>query len=279
LGLVIEALRGQFPQLTREQFNREFSGPIDEAVDGVFARLPAFRDETREFFSNHKILCLSEVPDSIVMWAYYAQNHAGLVLRFCDAPGVDSPWSTARSIRYVKEMPNFFDDESLSNMLSGEAVDHRRIMDTFIFTKSTHWEHEREWRIYSAAGRTRESHEDIPFNAMELSGVIFGCRMPADERELVADLVRKRYPATTLFQATTRSDTYGLTIAPLAAEGSSMAPQVAKAIDLFAKGWNYDRAHAEAFWPQVHQSVRDYFLSVAAKSGHAATPPSPPKPR
>jgi hypothetical protein len=216
LGQVIETFRGKFPRLTRYQFYREFDGAIDESMDNLFARIPSFTAEIRDHFENDKILCLSEVPDSIVMWAFYAQNHSGMVLRFSDATGVASPWQTARPVHYVDEVPSIFDDESLSEMLSGaEVLTPRRVMDIFCYIKSKHWEHEREWRIYSGSGRTRGPHEDIPFNAKELTGVIFGLRMPESERKLIADTVRKQYPAAKLLKATTHDGTYGLMIDPL----------------------------------------------------------------
>ena len=216
LGRLVEALRGVFPRLSREEFDREFGEATDECIDGLYARLPARAGEIREFFANDKILCLSEVPDSIVMWAYYAQNHSGMVLQFRDAVGADGPWRMARPVRYVDEVPSLFDDDSLSDMLSGqEALDPRRIIDIICFTKSKHWVHEHEWRIYAGVGRTRGPHEDIPFNALELDGVIFGCRMPTEERRPIGDLVRQRYPAAKLLQATTRTDVYGLNIVPL----------------------------------------------------------------
>lgn len=215
LGQVITAFRGKFPKLTRQEFDREFGPVIDQSIDTIHARISAYAAEIRESFANDKILSLAQSPDSVLMWAYYAQNHSGMVLRFRDVAGVDSPWKTARAVRYVDEVPSLFDDESLSDMLSGGAMDHRRVMDIVCFTKSCHWAHEREWRIYSGAGRTRGAYEDIPFNAAELDGVIFGCRMPEHERQLIADLVRKRYPAVMLLQAKTRNEYYRLTIGPL----------------------------------------------------------------
>jgi hypothetical protein len=98
-----------------------------------------------------------------------------MVLRFRDALGADGPWRMAHPVRYVDDVPSFFDNDSLEDMLSGQYVmDHRHIMDTFSFTKSMQWAHERVWRIYAGAGRTRGPHEDIPFSAVELDGVIFG---------------------------------------------------------------------------------------------------------
>src|SRR5271156_6485373 len=100
------------------------------------------------------------------MWAYYAENHSGMVFGFHDAPCFDSPWRTARAVRYVENIPSLFDEDSLSDTLSGKGPNVSRVMDTVAFTKSKHWEHEREWRIYSGRGRTRGPHEDIGFYAM-----------------------------------------------------------------------------------------------------------------
>jgi hypothetical protein len=59
-------------------------------------------------FANDKILCLSDMPDSILMWSYYAQNHAGVALRFTDETP-DNPLTMARPVRYVDQMPSPFD--------------------------------------------------------------------------------------------------------------------------------------------------------------------------
>jgi hypothetical protein len=214
-GVLIAAFRGIFPQMSRQEFDGQFRDCLDESNDRVVERCPAHADEIREMFLNDKILCVSEMPNSIVMWAYYAENHSGMVLGFHDAPCFDSPWRTARPVRYVDSIPSLFDEESLSDTLSGKGRNVSRVMDTVAFTKSKHWEHEREWRIYSGRGRTRGSHEDIGFYAMELNTVILGCRMSQEERVRTVELVRRRYPAAALLQATPRKETYELAFVPI----------------------------------------------------------------
>ncbi len=146
------------------------------------------------------------------MWSYYAQNHSGADLRFTDTTP-NNPISMARPVRYVEEMPSLFDDEALSDMLAGyKGMDERRIMDELVYTKSCHWAHEAEWRIYSGRGRTSGIHEDITFNPIELDGVTFGARMKREDRKWLAEMLRTFYPHVQLLGAATRSDVYALAI-------------------------------------------------------------------
>lgn len=85
-------------------------------------------------------------------------------------------------------------------------------MEEVVYTKSIHWAPEREWRVYAGQGRIDASYEDVPFEPRELDGVIFGARTSDADRELLADLVRRRYPHVELLQAKVRLDAYGLVI-------------------------------------------------------------------
>ncbi len=213
LGRVIRQVRDGFPRMSREEFDGEIGDSIDESIDRTESGMARFNAEiVQGQFANDKILCLSDIPDSILMWSYYAQNHAGMVLRFTDETP-DNPLAHARPVRYVDQLPSLFDDETLSDMLAGyDGMDTRRIIDEIVWTKSSHWAHEREWRVYTGRGRSDGSHEDVPFNPRELDGVIFGVRTTEAERTALTDFVRTRYPHVELLQAKARTDAYGLAI-------------------------------------------------------------------
>ncbi len=203
--------------VSREEFNqdREIGDGIDAFMDEIKGLIAQASETILGQFINDKILCLSEVPDSIVMWSHYAQNHSGMVLRFTDdTPG--NPLVKAQRVRYVDQMPSLFNHEALSDMLGGhKGLDARRIMDEVIYTKSSHWAYEREWRVSAGRGRSDGPYEDVPFNAKELDGVIFGVRTAEAERRALAALLKARYPHVELLQAKPRSDAFALTIEPL----------------------------------------------------------------
>lgn len=167
--------------------------------------------------AQNKLLCLSEIPDSMLMWAHYAENHQGVVIRFRSAPGIDSPWAEGRPVEYVPNMPLLFDADFLADMMSGRvAMNVPVLINRLVFTKSTDWAHEREWRIWSGVGRNPNApYEDIPFNAQELDTVIFGCRITQGDRATISAMVRRLYPHAGLLQAVRREREFGLDVLPL----------------------------------------------------------------
>jgi len=212
LGHGIRLLRDTVPGMSREELRQAFGNSDDESMGILEKNIARYSQEILSQFINDKIFCLSDLADSIPMWAYYAQNHAGIVLRFTDETP-DNPLTQARRVRYVEKMPSLFDNEMLSDDLAGyNCMTPERIIDEIVWTKSSHWAHEREWRVYAGIGRSNAPYEDIPFNAKELDGVIFGVRTTVAERRLLAALVRARYPHVELLQAKARPDTYELVI-------------------------------------------------------------------
>jgi hypothetical protein len=217
LGVLIRLFRGRFPRLTREEFNREFGEAIDQGLARMEQALPTFQREIRAEISRSKILCLTEAPGSIPMWSYYAEQHQGLLLKFRSIAELDSPWVTARPIRYHADMPRLLDADFLADLTSGRArLEPSTISDRLIYTKSVEWAHEREWRIYSGTGRNAEAlYEDLPFHPLELEAVIFGCRMPNEDRIGFSNLTRQRYPHAELYQMTQSARNFQLELAPI----------------------------------------------------------------
>ena len=49
-------------------------------MDDTERKMASFNATVQHLFTTDKLLCLSDEPDNILMWSYYAQNHAGAVL-------------------------------------------------------------------------------------------------------------------------------------------------------------------------------------------------------
>ncbi len=217
LGVALQWLRQAAPGITREQWDREFGPRIDEGIEQGERSVAQMQRELRPIIAQNKLLCLSEVPDSTLMWTHYAGQHQGLVLRFRSVPGLDSPWPAGRAVQYLADMPRLLDTEFLADMMSGRVrMDEQTLISRMVFTKSEEWAYEREWRIWSGAGRSPNApFEDIPFAADELDAVIFGCRTPLEDRVAFSESVRQRYPHAELLQAVRRNWEFGLDILPL----------------------------------------------------------------
>lgn len=88
------------------------------------------------------VLCLSEVPDSNLMWAYYADKHQGYTLELDPAHDffhkqrfLYSDLDPVQPVRYV---------ETRLEMATMELPDNRL---EILFTKASCWQHEKEWRM------------------------------------------------------------------------------------------------------------------------------------
>ncbi|MGH6937386.1 DUF2971 domain-containing protein [Hypericibacter sp.] len=212
LGEAIRVVRGFFPRLSREEFNDTYGESMDEGFNAAERSLPEVQAQIRAEMAKSKLLCLAELPDDLAMWAYYAEQHCGVVFRIRSVPELDSPWGMARPVQYVLEMPRLVDEPFLVEMLSGAAsFDVPSINDRLVYTKSIHWAHEREWRVVAGSGRNPQApYEDIKFHAAELDAVILGARMAREDRAVFIDLLRNRFPTTTILQASTAGKRFQL---------------------------------------------------------------------
>jgi hypothetical protein len=217
LGAAINLVRDVFPRLTREEFDREFGEAIDEGLMRGERILPELQDEVRSLMADSKILCLTEIPDSILMWAHYAERHHGLVLQFKAIPELDSAWGAARPVRYLNNMPRLLDNDFLADMLSGRvSMDVKAIIHRLVYTKSVEWAYEREWRIFSGTGRNRLArYEDLHFSPHELDAAIVGTRMPEEDRAAFSSIVQRLYPHAQILQMVRGERDFQLEVIPL----------------------------------------------------------------
>lgn len=150
---------------------------------------PFFREGmAKELREKVGILSLSEIPDSELMWAHYADQHRGLVLCF----------DQSHSFFNQRRGPN---DEfyHLRKVVYRELSTDRALVDftgeDILLTKGPQWEYEREWRMLAPVEDAGESVEagtdhvylfDLPSDALE--GVILGARASEDLYSQVKEL-------------------------------------------------------------------------------------------
>jgi hypothetical protein len=199
----INFMRTNHNHIPKKHFMRMMEEGVKQSFSSIDKNIHKAYFETREQLSTTKILCLTDSPINQLMWAYYADSNKGVVLRFQDELGADSPYCTAVKMSYKTDIPMLFEDDELSDFLSGLiAFDQAKRINTLIYTKSDAWKHESEWRIFAGDGRDKNSpHEDVKFGSKELTGIVFGCRMPSDQRLALSQTIKQRYPHVEILQA------------------------------------------------------------------------------
>jgi hypothetical protein len=140
---------------------------------------PAFREAALEHaIARYGVLCLSEAPDSLLMWAHYADNHKGFCVGFdCSNPEA-MPIGLAMQVEYVAERPQV-------NPLTLYQEDPGDLVRQCFLIKSRHWEYEREWRLITDGGIGHHS-----FDRHLLRRVHLGCNMSDQDRDALLGRLR-----------------------------------------------------------------------------------------
>ncbi|MBR2277903.1 MAG: DUF2971 domain-containing protein [Eubacterium sp.] len=115
----------------------------------------------KSVWGTARVSCFSEIKDSLLMWAYYGNNHKGVCLEF-------KPNTNNRCFQFCQKVqytPNFFSNKDDNGLY---------------FRKSTEWQHEQEWRM------VLESHMEY-FTSTFVDAIYIGVRTPKKE---VNDLVK-----------------------------------------------------------------------------------------
>lgn len=163
--------------------------PSANMIDGEYAGISSF-------IWKFGILSLSEVPDSLLMWAHYSANHTGLCIEY----EADLENLSLRPVSYSTEYPTLSIYDFGVNILKTTL----RILTT----KSMEWSYEKEWRYFENAKKNTE----IP-SPFEITGVIFGARMKTDQMDTVKKILKgKDVKFSQAQQSTTRFSLDGLQI-------------------------------------------------------------------
>lgn len=138
------------------------------------------------------VLCLSEVPNNILMWSHYADGHKGFCLQF------ENTDIRAQKVKYSESYP-------VINYLLTPEEDQRELT---LLTKTIHWSYEKEWRIIEY----QHPPGTCDFPKEKITGVILGSEMPVKIKQLIRQWVGDREPHIDIYEAKKKHLKYGLDI-------------------------------------------------------------------
>jgi hypothetical protein len=147
------------------------------------------------------LYCMSAYRDSILMWAHYAKEHHGFCLQF-EASSTTPVFGSALPVSYSEDYP----------ILDFYKTPHDEQVDLIFLTKYVGWEYEAEWRIIDH----QNGHGLHAYPGQLLTGVIFGLRMPAEERQRIRAWVSRRGTAVNFFEAIQDDRKFQIQVQPIA---------------------------------------------------------------
>lgn len=170
-----------------------------------------------EMDSSLGIFCLSEKPDSELMWSHYADSHQGFVLEFdSNSKFFNQKRSNADEFRHVRKVE--YSDNRPSITLN-EIKDF-----TPFLTKGSQWSYEAEWRIMFSLEDATQTIEQAQSNIHlfkfpheALRSVIFGHRTKKVLRNQIIDAINStpKFSHVCLREATIGTTDYKINISDI----------------------------------------------------------------
>lgn len=152
-------------------------------------------DEICEYWESLRpqlrILCLSEVNDSMSMWYHYADKYKGVVLGLKCIDEIDSPWLIAQPVKYQDAPPFFLTKEAFVRSITGQQpLDYKKNFIDHLYIKTTDWEYEKEWRVATVARPGELGHcSDYPIHPRNFGAIYLGQDISEeDETDILARL-------------------------------------------------------------------------------------------
>ncbi len=156
----------------------------------------------QELIPNSGVISLSAVPDHILMWSHYANGHRGICLKFRRftlrfgqdfeefekqaPPQYQAEDGFSRRYEFEAQPVDYSDDVPKRRPLA----ELHNAWRASVFTKSTHWRYEGEWRVLLPPGGNVPAYGWHQLPADSLAGLILGCEISAEDEKLVREWVR-----------------------------------------------------------------------------------------
>lgn len=155
-------------------------------------------DAYEEHLGKWGVVCFSKAgPDNILMWSHYADQHAGICLRF-EGGNLFAPAGSLIEVKYEQDYPR----------LTFDPVWHVDGLAKVILTKNSCWSYEQEARLIRVDGP-----QLINYPA-PLKEVIFGVRTSAVDQSRVRDALGDN-SLVKCFQAMLHPTEYKILLQPL----------------------------------------------------------------
>jgi len=208
---VIQAMYRKNPAaadaIKAEQARRGLLAPYD--VEHMRARAKAFVAEINEFLQGYRVLCVSTHRESEEMWAGYAENHKGIMLRVEPNVAKDSKFQLFRPVVYRERRPPLYEDtlQYIGDSLFGDPEARiKAILERIICSKTLKWKHESEYRLSIPVGKDEKPWDTLPYHGEEVTELHLGLAMEPVDRDEIIGMAKAVNPNIVVYRAIRDSD-------------------------------------------------------------------------
>ena len=148
---------------------------------------------------GNKIFCISENYDNLLMWAHYADEHKGAVIKLKCLHKEDTLLCAAEKVQYSAIMQNPRLDELIVDFDIDSSAN--KIFKDCIYTKSRDWQYEQEWRVVLPTQDSSSGHTFINLREEELDSIYLGCKMAESDKQEILGITKTQRKNIRVFQA------------------------------------------------------------------------------
>ena len=199
----------------RKKFAANREEYVKQAVEHARPKISAYVKGpfVREFSSKFGILCLTEIPDSILMWSHYSSGHTGIAL------GIEIPphWKMLK-VKYSNTNTRV----SIRLVWPEDPIGTEETSLELVRTKSKHWAYEEEWRALSPLEKLQQEARGgrtLYFATIRpeiVKEIILGLRFPEQHMAEIRALCKGKFPQAQLLQASLHESYFALVMKQLA---------------------------------------------------------------
>ncbi len=158
-------LRFTQPTHLNDPFEMRFA-PVVPTNEGSYKLVPQPTTLYGHLDSQFGVLSLSEVPNSLLMWAHYATTHSGFLVALDSEHPSFQHLGSPRPVRYTARRP-------ILNASSEVALIKSLLKMQFV--KSRDWAYEREWRIVAPLSQCRARTDAVYVKPLDLACIAAVC--------------------------------------------------------------------------------------------------------
>ncbi|MEE8056234.1 MAG: DUF2971 domain-containing protein [Pseudomonadales bacterium] len=159
----------------------------------------------RQFARSLRICTFSDKPANMFAWQRYADNHAGIALRF--SAGDDTALPETHRMLYSPNPPVVTSLKQQIAITYGKEpeLSNKNFLEK-LMTKNKAINVEREWRCFSTESGSTDADEQLwytnkKFSTPELKAIYLGLATSRQTRDEVIKLVKEKYKRTKVYQA------------------------------------------------------------------------------
>lgn len=138
---------------------------------------------------RYGVFSLTENSNDMLMWSHYAGQHTGICIEYeRHSNNVLGDLSVTRPVRYTDAYPLISYKEAAHLQYQSASLDDSAL-SSYIYTKSSCWSYEREWRAISV---TDPSERMLELDHVRVRSIIFGVRTRDEHKQWLRETLQDK---------------------------------------------------------------------------------------